>query len=75
MVDEVCKNVGTRWFPLGVKREDSSNPFACLSIRRMFGFSSNRTSTNHQYEEASSSLKNKRNEVEEMIPEVECRSP
>ena len=79
MVDEVCKKVGTRWLPLGAKREDSSKPSACPSSRRMFGFSSNRASkscelSTTQDEEASSSLKKKRNEVEAMIPEVECKS-
>ena len=48
MVDEVCKKVETRWLPprakRGVRREDSSNPFACPRIRRMFVFSSNRVS-------------------------------
>ena len=40
----------------------------------MFGFSPNKTSSQHQYEEASISLKNKVNEVEEEIPDVECKS-
>ena len=39
MVDEVCKEVGTRWLPPGTKREDSSKPYACPSSRRMFSFS------------------------------------
>ena len=62
------------------KREDSSNPFACPSSRRMFGFSSNKASkscelSTTQDEEASSSLKKKRNEVQIEIHEVNCKSP
>ena len=63
---EVCKKVETRWLPPRAKRgdrkEDSSKPFACPSIRRMFCFSYKRVSKiwelrTTQDEEASSSLK------------------
>ena len=57
MVYEVCKEVETRRFPSrakrGGKKEDSSNPFACPSSKRMFGFFPNRTSSDHIDEEYS----------------------
>ena len=74
MVGEVCNEVGTRRLPPGAKRggkkEDSSKPYACPSSKRMFGFLSNKTSSDHQDEEASSSLKKKRNEAITGIHEV-----
>ena len=51
-VDEVCKKVETGRLPPGAKRggkkKDSSNPFACPSSKRMFGFFLNRASSDHQ---------------------------
>ena len=68
MVDEVCNEVGTiRFLPRdkrGGKNKYSSNTSACPSSKRRFGFFSNRTSSDHLDEEASSSLKKKRNELE-----------
>ena len=79
MVVEVCKEVGNRWLPPGAKRgtkkEDSSKPSACPRNKRMFDFSSNINSSDHQDEEDSSSLKKKRNEAETEIHEVKCKSP
>ena len=75
LVDEVCKEVETRRLPPGGKRggkkEDSSKPSACPSSKRMFRFFPNKTSSDHLDEEASSSLKEKRNEAETKIHEVE----
>ena len=75
MVDDVCKEVETRRLPPGAKRggnkEDSSNPSACQSSKRMFGFFPNKTYSDHLDEETSSCLKEKRNEAETKIHEVE----
>ena len=77
MVDEVCKEVETRRLPPGAKRggkkEDSANPSAYPSSKRIFGFFPNRTSSYHHDEEASSSFKEKRNEAETEIQEVNCK--
>ena len=71
----MCKEVETRRLPLrakrGEKKEDSSNPYACPSSKRMFVFFPNRNSSDHLDEEASSSLKEMRNEAKTKIHEVE----
>ena len=63
----------------GSKGEDSSKPYACPRIMRIFGFSSNRASKIYDMsinkdKEVSSFLEKNRNEVEAEIHEVECKS-
>ena len=79
LIDEVCKEVETGRLPPGAKRgghnKRSSKPYACPSNKRMFGFFLNRASSDHEDEEASSSLKKKRNQVETKVQEVNFKSP